>query len=183
MVSAGAANIDLIGDSMNFDSTAVVAGGTNTVTLRQRTTGTAITLNAADAAGVLGLTDAELDRVTAATINIGDSNAGTITVTSTISRSAPTLMNLTTGSDIAFLGLLQDQFAVVNLNAPSGSITTPPGGSPAAPDVRAATVNVDGVVAPGGAAAGEFAVDGSLVFSSTDRYRAQLNGATAFTAI
>ena len=47
--------------------------------------------------------------------------------------------------------------------------------------MRAATVNVDGVVAPGGTSAGEFAVDGNLVFSSTDRYRAQLNGAGAFT--
>src|SRR5688572_31463011 len=31
-------------------------------------------------------------------------------------------------------------------------------------------------ISPGGASAGELSVDGSLVFSSTDRYRAQLNG-------
>ena len=88
VASVGAANIELISDSMNFDGTAVVAAGLNTVTLRQRTNGTAINLNAADSAGVLGLTDAELDRVTAATINIGDSNAGTITVFATRSAGA-----------------------------------------------------------------------------------------------
>src|SRR5262249_31122535 len=159
-----------------------VVAGSDHVCLRQRTGGTAIDLGGADAPGVLGLTDAELDRVTFAgigTIDIGDGSAGTITISQAITRGAPTLMNLTTGGNTNFGpgGRLIAPSAAVTLNAPSGSITTPPGSSATAPDVRAALVTADGVVAPGGASPGEFAVDGGFAFNSSgDTYRVQLNG-------
>lgn len=59
----------MTGDSMNFATTAVINAGTNTVTLKPRTAGESIGINLGfitDIAGLrFGLTDAELDRVTA----------------------------------------------------------------------------------------------------------------------
>ena len=89
----------LIGNSMNFDNSAVItANSTSTVTLRQKTNGTTIGLGAADAAGILGLTDAELDRVTAGTVNIGNADSGTITVSAAITHGNN--LSLTTGAGI-----------------------------------------------------------------------------------
>ncbi|HET6572574.1 MAG TPA: hypothetical protein VFG68_03150, partial [Fimbriiglobus sp.] len=55
----------------------VNAGG-GTVTLTPFTAGNTIDLGGADAAGTLGLTDAELDRVTAGLLRVGDVAAGAI---------------------------------------------------------------------------------------------------------
>src|SRR5205823_3155716 len=99
--------ITLIGDSMNLGGNVTVsANSSSTVTLRQKANGTAINLGGADASGTLGLTDAELDRVTAGTISIGDANSGTLTVSALIDRSVATVLNLTTasGNNIAFSG-------------------------------------------------------------------------------
>ena len=52
--------------------------------------------------GSLGLTDAELDRVTAGTIQIGDGNTGVITVSGAITRPISTAMNLTNNDAIYF---------------------------------------------------------------------------------
>ena len=65
-------NLTLIADSMSF-SGAVSANSGSTVTLRQITNGQLINLGAADSAGTLGLTDAELDFVTGGTVQIGKS--------------------------------------------------------------------------------------------------------------
>ena len=59
--------------------------GTNVVAVRQRTLNQQINLGANDSAGVLGLTDAELDRITAGTVQIGDANSGAINVSAVIS--------------------------------------------------------------------------------------------------
>ena len=111
--------ITIIADSLSM--TPSINAGTGTVTFRQKTAGTAINLGGADAAGVLGLTDAELDQVTAGTINIGNANSGAITISEDITRAANTNINLTTGSgnNIAF--------GTFSLNAGSGgdvSLTT-----------------------------------------------------------
>jgi autotransporter-associated beta strand protein len=51
--------------------------------------------------GTLSLTDAELDRIVAGTISIGDANSGTITVSAAIDRTSDstTAINLTTGGN------------------------------------------------------------------------------------
>jgi hypothetical protein len=52
-------------------------------------------------ANTLELSDAELDRVTAAgTLNIGDANSGAINVSANITRAAATNLSLTSGADI-----------------------------------------------------------------------------------
>jgi hypothetical protein len=86
-VSTGGGNLTLIADGMSFSSTALsLNAGAGSATLRQLNNGTAINLGAADAAGTLGLTDAELDYFTASTVNIGDANSGAVTVSAPITH-------------------------------------------------------------------------------------------------
>ena len=55
-----------------------------------------------DTAGKLSLTDLELDRVTAGTIQIGDADSGPITLSADITRSSAAIVNLTSGGAINF---------------------------------------------------------------------------------
>ena len=93
-------SIAIIADTNSIDATANITSA-GTVTLRQRTNGRAINLGGTDSIGTnLGLADAELDRVTAGTLQIGDGNAGPLTVSSAITRTAKTAIGLTTGGTI-----------------------------------------------------------------------------------
>ncbi len=92
-------NITLIADKMGLQST-VSANAAGTVLLRQNTNGLLINLGAADSATTLGLTDAELDQVTAGTVQIGDANSGAITASAAITH--PNNLSLTTGSGVTF---------------------------------------------------------------------------------
>ena len=97
--------VTLIGNSIDFDNTAVIsAKSTSSVMLRQRTNTTAIDLGGADAAGILGLTDAELDRLFGATLVVGDANTGNVTVSANISRPTSTIVQLQSGSNILISG-------------------------------------------------------------------------------
>lgn len=136
--------ITFVTDGFNF-----VAGsstsGTGTTTIRPLTNGTQINLGAADSAGVLGLTDGELDRITAGTLQIGNNNSGAITVSNAITRAAATNLNLTTGGSINFSGstaLLDANGGNVTLNANnvSGAITSGGGST----DIRANVVTITG---------------------------------------
>ncbi len=157
----GATNT-LVADSVNIDTTGgTIAAGANTVTVRPQTGGTTINLAGADAVGTLGLTDAELDRITAGTISIGDANNGAISVSGDITRSAATVMNLTGGGAISFAG---GQFVSgggnVNLNAGT-TIGVVGSGAGVQPDVVTA--------------------GGSLSFGSGDDLSIVINGTTADT--
>jgi len=97
--ATGPANVLLIADGINLTGTSpIVAAGFNRVTVRPRTHGTAIELGGNDAVGILGLTDAELDGVTAGTLQIGDVTSGAITVSAAITH--PNHLTLTTGAGI-----------------------------------------------------------------------------------
>jgi fibronectin-binding autotransporter adhesin len=80
--------------------------------------------------GSLGLTDAELDRVTAGTIQIGDGNTGVITVSGAITRPTSTAMNLTNNAAI--------NFSNGSINTLGGNLifSTPTGISPASSGVE-----------------------------------------------
>ncbi|MDA1018039.1 MAG: hypothetical protein O3A00_26730, partial [Planctomycetota bacterium] len=118
--NAYSGDIIINADSMSIDDATIETTGS--VTLNQKTNGTLINLGGADVLTsnplTLGLTDAELDQITAGTLNIGDSNSGTITVSADITRAANTNVNLTTGSgnNIAF--------GAFSLNAGSGGDVT-----------------------------------------------------------
>src|SRR5205814_3239934 len=96
--------LTVVGNSMNYlGLTSLSGSATGSVTLRPFTNGTGIDLGQATdtVGGPLALTDAELDLVTAGTINIGDANSGPITISAAIDRAASstTAINLTTGGN------------------------------------------------------------------------------------
>ncbi len=84
-------NADSVSIGTNNAFSFLDAGSTGTVTVRQRTNGTNIDLGSTQAlaqAGVLDLSDAELDRVIAGTLQIGNANSGAINITNVISPAA-----------------------------------------------------------------------------------------------
>ncbi len=116
-------NLTLVADGINFAGP-VAANGSSTVTLKKKTNGSLIDLGAADSAGTLGLTDAELDRVTCGTLVIGDSNSGSITVSADVTRTASTAMQLISAADILISG--------GQIDTAGGNLLLDSGASPAA---------------------------------------------------
>jgi hypothetical protein len=100
ITSVGSGNVTLTADSMSIAGTTTISAGSNTATLRPRTAGQAINLGGADATGTLGLTDAEIDRITAGTLRIGDASAGTINVTQSISPANASTLHLLSGANV-----------------------------------------------------------------------------------
>jgi hypothetical protein len=96
----GTGGVVLTGDNMAL--AAAVNAGPETATLRPFQAGTLINLGGADGANTLGLTDAELDLVTAGAIAIGNGSAGAITVRADINPNNVTGdLSLHSGGDIA----------------------------------------------------------------------------------
>lgn len=91
-------NVNLAGDSFSIDGTAAFILGTNNIILRPKTAGAAVNVGGADAAGTLGLTDTELDRINAGVVQIGDAATGTVTVSAAIS--SPNSLALVSGQGI-----------------------------------------------------------------------------------
>ena len=98
--TTGTGNILLKSDRINIVSTTQVNAGLNTVTLVQKSNGKAITLGAADSASSVGITDAELDRITAGTVIIGNASSGAIAVNEIISPAA--YKTLSFGNNVTF---------------------------------------------------------------------------------
>jgi hypothetical protein len=126
MSFTGATNT-FIADTMDIGNSNVsINAGANSLTLRPKTNDRAIDLGGADSATQLGLTDAELDVITAGTINIGDANSGAITVSAPITRPTASNMTLTSGANIDLASSLNSNGGDVTLlpttnNVPSGS--------------------------------------------------------------
>ncbi len=109
--SLGTANVTLIADRMNFSiGSPAINAVSRTVTLRQaiaadlagEDNGDAINVGstADSTTNTLELSDTELDRITAGTLQIGDSTSGTITVSAAISH--PNNLSLTSSAGINF---------------------------------------------------------------------------------
>ena len=105
--TTGTGSITIIADSASIDTANAFsfldAGATGTVTIRPKTNGTAVNVgstNAGPTAGVLELSDAELDRVVAGTVQIGNGNSGAITITDVISPA--TYQTLSIGKAASF---------------------------------------------------------------------------------
>ena len=92
--------ITLRADSIRLDSRAVVSSGTAFLTIAPRTPGTAIDLGSTGGptAGTLELSDAELSRITAGTLHVGDSGSGAVFVS--IPLQPPASFVLTTGGTV-----------------------------------------------------------------------------------
>ena len=90
--TTGAGQISLAADSMDLSTTDVlIDAGIHNVTLRPKTAGTAMDLGSTNftTPGVLELSDAELDRVTAGTLTLGGPTTGAITLSAPLTRPAP----------------------------------------------------------------------------------------------
>jgi hypothetical protein len=106
ITSTGSANVTLISDSIGIDSSAAgVNAGANTVTIKTKATNGSIGIDfgGADNAGTLGLTDAELDLITAGKIIIGDAaTPNTITVSAAIQHAGDADFEVLTARNIVF---------------------------------------------------------------------------------
>ena len=118
VTTTGAGTLAIGADALTVNAAATLSSAAS-VTFKQNSNGTLIDLGGANAAGTLGLSDAELDVVTTPTLNIGDVNSGAITVSAAITRSSSTAMSLTSGSTIALNHLLNSAGGSVTLNGTS----------------------------------------------------------------
>lgn len=95
-VIRGTGGVTLIADNMNLGG--MVDAGTSTVTLKPFEISTSITLGGADAASTLGLTDAELDQITAGTLSILTGGPGDLTVSAPVSPANAADLSLTSNT-------------------------------------------------------------------------------------
>jgi CSLREA domain-containing protein len=162
--TTGSGNIVVNADIITVRTTtaATVDAGTHAVTLKQKTAGTAINLGSTvdTTPSTVELSNAELARVTAGTINFGDANSGAITVGAAITRAAATNLSLTSGG-------------AINLNASSlgsggGNVTLAPGSTASVnPSASGADVSMS--------------TTGTLAFTSGADLSVVINGTTADT--
>ncbi|MGN6706805.1 MAG: two-partner secretion domain-containing protein, partial [Rhodanobacter sp.] len=96
--AATGADVSLVADNADILGT-IKAGTGGVATIRQATAGRAIALGG-DLPINLGVSDAELDNITANTIVIGDANSGAITIVGAISPASASKLALNSGSTI-----------------------------------------------------------------------------------
>ena len=149
--------VTLTTNGLQLDPTATIAAGSNAVTIKTQSVGTPINLGAADAPGLLALTDAKLDQITAGTLNIGDVTSGVITVSGAITRSAATAMSLNAGA---------------NINFTTGSLATANGN---------VVLNPNSVITPGTTGVDINAGTGAVSFGAGDDLQVNISGLTADT--
>lgn len=120
VTTTGSAGIEVVADSVRIaDTSTSINVRTNTATIRPRTAGTLIALGADDAAGTLGLTAAELGRITAGTLVLGDSQSGAVTVSAAITRTAATNLSLNSGASVTVNAAIDSRGGAVVFTAPS----------------------------------------------------------------
>ena len=96
----GLAGVQLRADNIDLATGATVNAGSTTATLNAFTPATVINLGGADTANTLGLTDAELDGITAGILRVGDLTSGRIGFSDAITLGGIAQLELTTGADI-----------------------------------------------------------------------------------
>jgi hypothetical protein len=106
--TTGNGNVLVNADTINIRPTAAanINAGTHAVTLRQKTNGTAVNLGSVldSTPNTVELSNAELARVTAGTINVGDAGSGAINVSANITRATATNLSLSSGANIDISG-------------------------------------------------------------------------------
>src|SRR5690606_26104895 len=142
--SGGNGNITITADYMDIRNG--IDAGSGTVTLRTVTAGRTIGLGSPDAAGVLGLSDSELDLIRAGVLHIGGASAGDIEATGSLTPvNAGALVIQTPGTFSVNTGAVVEMAGgrTITVNAPTvildGNLTATGGISG-----TATTVNVLG---------------------------------------
>ena len=102
LATSGAPTVAIIADSMDLASASSINAGGNHVSLRPLKSSIFINLGSTTdvAVNTLELSDAELDRITAGAIRIGDSTSGDITISSAISLLGANTLQLLAGGAI-----------------------------------------------------------------------------------
>jgi len=150
----------LIGDTMLLDTTSpVISASPGTIALRPKTAGRAIALGTDDTQSQLGLTDDELDRIVATSLQVGDVNSGPITIRADVTRTAKIDIALSSGGAITFSGGLID--------TGGGNLTLAPGST--------------GVSFPRAGVDVNLGASGNLSFASGTNLVMAINGLTADT--
>jgi hypothetical protein len=111
--------------------------------------------------GKLGLTDTELDRISAATLRIGNASSGDLTISSPISRTTSTAMQLTSGGAILLGAGAQSSNGAIHTAGGTLSLDAGTNFNPATPGVDADT--------------------SALSFAAGDTLRIDITGATVDT--
>jgi len=92
--SSANASVTVSADSVSIGPTASINAGTGTVTIQNRTAGTLINVGGADVLTgsplTLGVSNAELNRITAATTKVGSTTAGNLVVSTALTTAAAT---------------------------------------------------------------------------------------------
>ncbi|MCL4207257.1 MAG: PD40 domain-containing protein, partial [Pirellulaceae bacterium] len=128
-------SISLSSNNLAIDSSAAISAGNGIVAIKPFAGGQ-VDLGGADGAGIVGLTDTELDRISAGTIKIGDSSSGAISVSSAISPGGTAILHLVTGDvvtqtgAIAVGGLALEAAGGVSLLSTANAVTTLAGSTP-----------------------------------------------------
>ena len=119
ITSGSDAEIEIITNSISLSTGGTINSGSGSTTIKTYSAGTLISIGGADVTTgpnlTLGLTDAELDRIIADTLTIGDATAGEITVSSAITHSNN--LTLTTGAGVTIsqsITLSSDKDLAVN---------------------------------------------------------------------
>ena len=107
--------MQFVGDSVNLVSQTIRGFGASVIQFVPKTPGVAINLGGADGAGVLGLTDGELDSIVAPKLEIGDATTGALTISAPISRPI--------GSDLRLRGNGVTWTAAGSVDLASGNLT------------------------------------------------------------
>ena len=119
IITASAAGIAVLADNINLASTTSISTG-GSVLIGPRTAGYQVDIGT-ETAGKLSLTDAELDTVTASgLLTLGDSAAGDVTISSSITRSSSTNLRLLSNANV---------FQDASINVNGGSVLLTPGAS------------------------------------------------------
>ncbi len=102
-IQSGGGQIVVVADSMDLQAGSSINAGTGRVSLLEATTGTLINLGGANSTSplTLGLTAAEINTITAGTLQIGDNRAGSITINAAIAPAHVATLDLQTGNAIS----------------------------------------------------------------------------------
>ncbi|MDA8745457.1 Ig-like domain-containing protein, partial [Rubripirellula amarantea] len=146
------APITVMADSIEIDSNATItAGNARSVSLVPETNGTMIDLGGADVLGTtLGLSNVELNRITAGSLYVGDADTGDVTFTSPISVTS-----------------------VEGLSVESGGIIGETNNGVA--DFTGTYLELDGIISPG-ASPGLLDVTGDFIVDGGSTYVVELGG-------
>ena len=181
----------------NMTLTGATNAGAAIATLQPNTAGQLVNLGGADAAGTLGLTDAELDTVTAGTLRVGRNNSGNLTISAAIDTANTTTTTLISGgtvtqtAPITETNLAVNAVGAVTLTNAGNDVTTlaatvtGAGNAFAYTDANALTIGtVDGIngVSTNNGAISVATTNGALTVSNTPAV-ADVNAGTSTVAL